>query len=83
MASKGTFQLVPNGGSSGDNDAIIDRAESIFDNDRLRSYGWKNTLKLDNGYTASVDLSHNTAERVERDIEYYGGILGADTLSFD
>lgn len=83
VASKGTFQLVPNGGSSGDNHAIIDRAESIFDNDRLRSYGWKNTLKLDNGYTASVDLSHNTAERVERDIEYYGGILGADTLSFD
>jgi iron complex outermembrane recepter protein len=83
VATKGTFNLVANGGSSGDNHAIIDRAESIFDNDKLKSLGWKNTLKLDNGYTASLDLSHNTAERIERDIEYYGGILGADTLSFD
>lgn len=83
VATKGTLQLVPNGGISGDNHAIIDRAESIFDNDKLMSWGWKNTLKMDGGWTGSVDLSHNTAKRVERDIEAYAGIATADTLSFD
>jgi iron complex outermembrane receptor protein len=83
VATKGTLQLVANGGLSGDNHAIIDRAESIFDNDKLLSWGWKNTLKLNDGWTAVADLSHNTATRVERDIEAYAGIATADTLSFD
>lgn len=77
VATKGTFALAANGGG------LIDRAENIFDNDKLQSYGWKNTLKLDGGWTAALDLSHNTAKRVERDIEAYAGILGADTLTFD
>lgn len=83
VATKGTFNLVANGGISGDNHAIIDRAESIFDNDKLFSLGWKNTLKLADGWTAMADISHNTAKRIERDIEAYAGIAGADTLSFD
>jgi iron complex outermembrane receptor protein len=77
VATKGTFQLGANGAG------LIDRAESIFDNDTIKSLGWKNTLKLDDGWTASVDLSNNSAKRVERDIEAYAGIAAADTLSFD
>ncbi len=83
VATKGTFNLVANGGLSGDNHVIIDRAESIFDNDKLMSWGWKNTLKMDGGWTGSVDLSHNSAKRIERDIEAYAGITTADTLTFD
>lgn len=77
IATKGTFQM--GAGTNG----LIDRTESIFDNDVVKSLGWKNTLKMDNGWTAMVDLSHNSAERVERDIEAYAGIPGADTLTFD
>ncbi len=77
VATKGTFQM--GAGTNG----LIDRTESIFDNDVVKSLGWKNTLKMENGWTASVDLSHNSAERVERDIEAYAGIPGADTLTFD
>ena len=83
VATKGTFNLVANGGLSGDNHVVIDRAESIFDNDKLMSWGWRNTLRLDGGWTASADLSHNSAKRIERDIEVYAGIATADTLSFD
>lgn len=77
VATQGTFQMGagPNG--------LIDRTESIFDNDVVKSLGWKNTLKMDNGWAAMVDLSHNSAERVERDIEAYAGIPAADTLTFD
>ncbi len=77
VATSGTFQMgaSPNG--------LIDRTEIIFDNDVVKSLGWKNTLKMESGWTAALDLSHNSAERVERDIEAYAGIPGADTLSFD
>lgn len=77
VATQGTLQMGagPNG--------LIDRTESIFDNDVVKSLGWKNTLKMNSGWTAMVDLSHNSAERVERDIEAYAGIPGADTLTFD
>lgn len=76
-AVSGTFNLgaSPNG--------LIDRIESIFDDDTVQSFGWKNTLKMDNGWTASMDISSNNAKRTERDIEAYAGIPGADTLTFD
>ncbi len=77
VATKGTFAL--NVGPNG----LIDRIESIFDDDKLKSLGWKTTWKFAPGWTGSVDLSHNTAERVERDIEAYAGIAAADTLTFD
>jgi len=32
--------------------------------------------------SASLDLNHNKAERVERDIEAYAGCCNGDTLSF-
>ncbi len=77
VATKGTFSLgaYPNG--------FVDYSEGLFDNDLIKSVGWKSNLKLSDGWTASVDVNHNSAERVERDMEYYGQILGADTLSFD
>jgi iron complex outermembrane receptor protein len=77
VATKGTFQLAagPNG--------LIDYVESVFDNDENKSIGWKNTLNMGNGWKASLDLNVNSANRVERDIEAYGGIPGADTLTFD
>ena len=77
VATKGTFQL-----SAGPN-GLIDYVESVFDNDENKSIGWKNTLKMGNGWTASLDLNANSAKRVQRDIEAYAGIPGADTLTFD
>lgn len=71
---------------------VIDRNEGILDHDTIKSIGWRNTLKLGNGWTAMVDLNHNNATRVERDDEYYGGTptnagltltnLGAPTPTF-
>ena len=61
---------------------LIDDSENIFDNDTLQSFGWKNSLKLDDTWRASADVSHNTAKRVERDIEVYGGITSTDNLHF-
>jgi iron complex outermembrane receptor protein len=74
--TSGTFQLGanPNG--------LISDSENISDNDTLQSFGWKNSLKFSDTWRASVDVSHNSAKRVERDIEVYGGITSADTLSF-
>ena len=72
----GTFSLGanPNG--------LISDSENISDNDTLQSFGWRNTLKLSDTWKAVADISHNSAKRVERDIEVYGGITSADTLSF-
>jgi len=74
--TSGTFDLGanPNG--------IIDYAENVFDNDTLQSIGWRNTGKLSDTWHVSADISHNTAKRVERDIELYAGITTPDTLSF-
>jgi iron complex outermembrane receptor protein len=77
VATSGTFQL---GASPG---GLIDRIESVFDDDTVKSAGWKNSWKLGNGWSAVLDLSSNSAERTERDIEAYAGIPGADTLTFD
>jgi iron complex outermembrane receptor protein len=74
VVQSGTFTMVPYG--------IIDRNENLFDNDTIQSAGWKNSLKFNDTWSASVDLNHNSAKRVERDIEAYGGIPTADTLSF-
>jgi iron complex outermembrane receptor protein len=78
-AVSGTFNV----GAGASGGGLIDRIESIFDDDTVQSFGWKNTLKMDNGWTASMDLSSNSAKRIQRDIEAYAGIPGADTLSFD
>ena len=55
------------------NVGLIDRNEGIFDHDTIKSIGWKNNLKMGNGWSGMLDFSHNSAVRVERDDEYYGG----------
>ena len=72
----GTFSLAANPGG------VIDDNERVFDNDTLASIGWRNEFKLSDTWRVSADLSHNSAKRVERDVEYYAGIKTADTLSF-
>ena len=54
---------------------LIDRNEGIFDHDKIKSIGWKNNLKINDSWSAMVDFSHNSAVRVERDDEYYGGTV--------
>lgn len=55
------------------NVGLIDRNEGIVDNDTIKSIGWKSNLKINDSWSAMVDLSHNSADRIERDVEYYGG----------
>ncbi len=77
--TSGTFTLPsPNNDATG----IIIDSENVMDNDTLQSFGWKNSAKLSDTWRASVDVSHNSAKRIEHDIEFYGQISGADTLSF-
>jgi iron complex outermembrane recepter protein len=70
----GTFALAP--------DSVVVYSENIFDDDKIESVGWKSNLKFAEGWNASLDLNHNKATRVQKDIEVYGGITTADTLSF-
>jgi iron complex outermembrane receptor protein len=63
------------------NGLIVD-SENISDNDTLQSFGWRNSVKLADTWKVVADVSHNTAKRVERDIEAYGGITSADKLHF-
>jgi len=72
----GTFSLGAN-----PNGLIVD-SENITDNDTLQSFGWRNSVKLSDTWKVVADVSHNSAQRIERDIEVYGGITSADTLSF-
>jgi iron complex outermembrane recepter protein len=77
VATNGTFALgaSPNG--------LIAQIEGISDKDEIKSVGWKNTWTFAPGWTGTLDLSKNTATRVEKDVEYYAGIEAADTLTFD
>ncbi|MGB9108114.1 MAG: TonB-dependent receptor [Telluria sp.] len=65
------------------NVGLIDRNEGILDHDTLKSIGWKNTLKLNDSWSAMVDFSHNNATRVERDNEYYAGTPNNANLTFN
>ena len=76
VATAGTFALPAGNGG------LINYIENVFDEDEIKSLGWKTNLKLSDTWRASFDVNHNTATRVERDIEYYAGIATADTLSF-
>jgi iron complex outermembrane recepter protein len=79
VATKGTFAI----GAGPTNGGLIDRSEIIFDDDKINSLGAKATWKFAQGWQGSVDLSSNSAKRVQRDIEAYAGIATADTFSFD
>jgi iron complex outermembrane recepter protein len=61
---------------------LIDRNEVIFDQDTIESFGWNNRLEFSDDWSVSLDLNHNRAQRVERDVETYATADGADTLSF-
>ncbi len=65
------------------NVSLIGKNEGIFDNDTIKSLGWKNTFKMDNGWTAVFDLSHNSAERIERDDEYYEQLANQQSLTMN
>jgi iron complex outermembrane receptor protein len=74
--TSGTFNLDANP------KGLIADSENISDNDTLQSFGWRNSVKLNDTWRVTGDISHNSAKRVERDIEVYGGITSPDTLSF-
>jgi iron complex outermembrane recepter protein len=61
---------------------MIIKDENLFDNDTVKSVGWRNELKLSDTWTAMLDLNTNTATRVEKDIEVYGGLPTAGVLSY-
>ncbi len=82
VVTAGTFALTNNPTSSDNNAGLIIYNENIFDDDRIDSLGWKGTWKFADGWSGTVDLSSNKAKRIEKDIEAYGGVSGADTLSF-
>ncbi len=74
VVQSGTFAMAPGG--------LVAYSENIFDDDTIESLGWKSTLKFSDNWSGSLDFNHNSAKRIEKDIEVYGGIAGADTLSF-
>ena len=61
---------------------LIDANENVVDKDTLSSIGWRNELKLSDTWHAALDLSHNSAKRVERDIQYWANAAVPDTLTF-
>jgi iron complex outermembrane recepter protein len=61
---------------------LIDRNETILDEDTIQSFGWNHRLDFSNGWGASLDLNHNRAQRIERDNEAYATVDAADTLNF-
>jgi iron complex outermembrane receptor protein len=74
VATSGTFSMAPGG--------LIAYNENIFDDDKIDSLGWRNTMNFGDGWSGTLDFSHNKAKRIEKDIEAYGGITTADTLAF-
>jgi iron complex outermembrane receptor protein len=81
VVTQGTFALAAEDANGPH--GLIDRTESIFDHDKIDSIGWRMNFGLAPTWKMSTDVSSNTAKRIERDIEAYGGILTADTLSFN
>ena len=77
--TSGTFNLGAN-----PNGLIIRlRRERLRTRTRCSPSAGSNTPEAERHLEAScADVSHNSAKRVEHDIEIYGGINSADTLSF-
>lgn len=74
VVQSGTFTMNPG--------SFIAYNENIVDDDTLKSIGWKNKFNLSDRWKATVDLSHNSALRKEKDVEAYGMVQQADTMSF-
>ena len=86
IIDSGTISMAPYT-SSGTNptnggNPLIDRSETIFDQDTIESFGWNHRLEFSDSWTGSLDLNHNRAQRIERDIEAYATLNTANTLSF-
>lgn len=50
--------------------------------DVSKSIGWNNKLKIDNDWSANLDLSWNSAERKGTNVETYGTTRTLDTVGF-
>jgi iron complex outermembrane recepter protein len=74
VVQSGTFDMFPG--------ALIVKSQNVFDDDKVDSLGWRNSMNFGDGWSGSLDFSHNKAKRIEKDIEVYAGIATADTLSF-
>lgn len=61
--------------------AVVRNNAEAF-SDVTKSIGWNNKLKVNQDWTAVVDLSFNTAERNGTNIETYGGTGRFDTVGF-
>jgi iron complex outermembrane receptor protein len=61
--------------------AII-RNDAVSFSDTTKSIGWNNKLKIDQDWTAGLDLSFNSAERTGTNIETYGSSAGLGTVQF-
>jgi iron complex outermembrane recepter protein len=58
------------------------RNDDVRYSDTSKSIGWNNKLKLNNDWTANLDLSFNSAERLGANIETYGSGTTLDTVGF-
>jgi iron complex outermembrane recepter protein len=84
----GTFQMLPSpaGGDPGSSTVMetpfVDRSENLFEADQLKSIGWRNTLQFNDQWAGTLDINHNSAESVQKDIEFYAQTSTADVLNF-
>jgi iron complex outermembrane receptor protein len=58
------------------------RNDDVQFSDTSKSIGWNNKLKLNQDWSANLDLSFNSAERVGANIETYGSGTTLDTVGF-
>jgi iron complex outermembrane receptor protein len=64
-----------------DNVKAVVRNDAVAWKDTTKSIGWNNKLRMNQDWTANLDLSFNSAERNGTNIETYGG-AGFDTVKF-
>jgi len=58
------------------------RNDNVQFSDVSKSIGWNNKLKLNQDWSANLDLSWNSAERTGANIETYGSSSGLGNVSF-
>jgi iron complex outermembrane receptor protein len=61
--------------------AMVVRNDLNTRDDKLKSVGWNNRIKLDKDWTATVDLSYSNANRHENVIESYAGLPGTTNFT--
>jgi iron complex outermembrane receptor protein len=59
------------------------RNDNVAYSDTSKSIGWNNKLKLNQDWSANLDLSWNSAERTGANIETYGTSNTFDTVGFN